>query len=305
MTFDKITTAGAGTMGSQVAWQMAFHGKDVTVYDAIPEGLEKGKAFHKEYAEHFVERRGATRQQIDETFARLTYTTDLPMAVRDADLISESVPESLAIKESFWREASSHAPARTVLATNTSTLAPSELVRFVARPEKFLALHFAIGVWDSNIGEVMGHPGTDPAVFDSVLTFAEEIGLVPIPIRKEQNGYIINSLLVPWCTAALDLQVRGVSDFESIDRTWMITLQTGLGPFGMMDRMGLGVVHHVATLLGSHDSAHYLDDEFIRQGHLGVASGQGFYSYPDPAFARPDFIRGGSAPRSSTQVAEG
>ena len=289
MTFDRITTAGAGTMGSQVAWQMAFHGKDVTVYDAIPEGLEKGKAFHKEYAEHFVERRGATRQQIDETFARLTYTTDLPMAVRDADLISESVPESLAIKESFWREASSHAPARTVLATNTSTLAPSELVRFVTRPQRFLALHFAIGVWDSNIGEVMGHPGTDPAVFDSVLTFAEEIGLVPIPIRKEQNGYIINSLLVPWCTAALDLQVRGVSDFESIDRTWMITLQTGLGPFGMMDRMGLGVVHHVATLLGAHDSANYLDDEFIRQGHLGVASGRGFYSYPDPAFAEPDF----------------
>ena len=65
----------------------------------------------------------------------------------------------------------------------------------------FLALHFAIGVWDANIGEVMGHPGTDPAVFESVLTFAEEIGLVPIPIRKEQSGYIINSLLVPWCTA--------------------------------------------------------------------------------------------------------
>jgi len=289
MSFDTITTAGAGTMGSQVAWQMAFHGKRVTVYDAIPEGLEKGKAFHKEFAEHFMQRRGATRKQVDETFARLTYTTDLSLAVRDADLISESVPESMAIKESFWREASSRAPARTVFTTNTSTLAPSELVRFVARPQMFLALHFAIGVWDSNIGEVMGHPGTDPAVFDQVLTFAGEIGLVPIPLRKEQNGYIINSLLVPWCTAALDLQVRGVSDFESIDRTWMITLQTGLGPFGMMDRMGLGVVHHVATLIGAHDSARYLDDELIRHGHLGVASGQGFYSYPDPAFAQPGF----------------
>ena len=205
MTFTKITTAGAGTMGSQVAWQMAFHGKHVTVYDAIPAGLEKGKAFHREYAEHFIKQRGATRKQIDDTFARLTYTTDLAAAVRDADLISESVPESMAIKESFWREASRHAPARTVFTTNTSTLPPSALAGFVDRPQKFLALHFAIGVWDSNIGEVMGHPGTDPAVFERVLTFAEEIGLVPIPIRKEQNGYIINSLLVPWCTAALDL----------------------------------------------------------------------------------------------------
>ena len=291
MNFTKITTAGAGTMGSQVAWQMAFHGKHVVVYDAIPEGLEKGKALHREYAEHFVEQRGAAPEQVDDTFARLTYTTDLAAAVRDADLISESVPESVPIKESFWREASRHAPARTVFTTNTSTLTPSALAGFVDRPQKFLALHFAIGVWDSNIGEVMGHPGTDPAVFEGLLGFAEEIGLVPIPIRKEQSGYIINSLLVPWCTAALELLVREVSDVQSIDRTWMITMQSGMGPFGMMDRMGLGVVHHVAKLLGETtpntqalESARYLDEHFIQKGFLGVASGQGFYRYPNPAF---------------------
>ena len=297
MSFTKITTAGAGTMGSQVAWQMAFHGKQVIVYDAIPAGLENGKAFHQAYAEHFIQQRGATQEQIDDTFGRLAYTTDLAAAVSDADLISESVPESVSIKESFWREASKHAPARTVFTTNSSTLPPSELVGFVDRPQQFLALHFAIGVWDSNIGEVMGHPGTDLAVFDGVLEFADEIGLVPIPIRKEQSGYVINSLLVPWCTAALELLVRGISDIESIDRTWMITLRTGMGPFGMMDRMGLGVVYHVAKLLGETtpntqalESARYLDEHFIQEGHLGVASGQGFYSYPNPAFEQPGFI---------------
>jgi 3-hydroxyacyl-CoA dehydrogenase len=297
MTYTNITTAGAGTMGSQVAWQMAFHGKHVTVYDAIAEGLERGKSFHHDYAGHFIARRGATRSQIDDTFGRLTYTTDLPTAVGHADLISESVPESLAIKEAFWRAASEHAPAHTVFTTNTSTLAPSTLVGFVDRPAQFLALHFAIGVWESNIGEVMGHPGTDPAVFDELLTFADEIGLVAIPIRKEQNGYIINTLLVPWCTAALDLLVRGVSDAQSIDRTWMITMQTGMGPCGMMDRMGLGVVHHVAKLIGETatddsalESARYLDEQFIQHGHLGVATGQGFYRYPSPEFAQPNFI---------------
>ena len=297
MTFTRITTAGAGTMGSQVAWQMAFHGKQVTVYDAIPAGLEKGKAFHREYADHFLKRRGATPKQIDDTFARITYVTDLAEAVRDADLISESVPETMAIKESFWRDASRHAPARTVFTTNTSTLTPSALAGFVDRPQKFLALHFAIGVWDSNIGEVMGHPGTDPSVFESLLEFAGEIGLVPIPIRKEQSGYIINSLLVPWCTAALDLLVRGVSDYESIDRTWMITMQSSMGPCGMMDRMGLGVVYHVAKLIGETtpnaqalESARYLDEGFIQKGRLGVASGQGFYTYPNPSYAQPRFI---------------
>ena len=297
--FSRVTTAGAGTMGSQVAWQMAFHGKQVTVYDAFPTGLEKGKAFHREYADHFARERGATRKQIDDTQARIRYTTDLAAAVREADLISESVPESLAIKESFWREASRHAPAHTVFTTNTSTLPPSALAGFVDRPQKFLALHFAIGVWDANIGEVMGHPGTDPAVFDRLLEFAGEIGLVPIPIRKEQSGYIVNSLIVPWCFAAVDLLVRGVSDFESIDRTWMIALRADMGPFGMMDRMGLGVVHHVAKLIGERDAtssapgyARHIDEHFIQKGRLGIASGRGFYTYPNPPFTRPEFISG-------------
>jgi 3-hydroxyacyl-CoA dehydrogenase len=297
MTFNRIAVAGAGTMGSQVAWQMAFRGKQVVVYDPIPAGLQRGRAFHREYAELFRTERGATPRQIDGTLARLTYTTDLAEAVQEADLISESVPESLPIKESFWRDASRYAPAGTVFTTNTSTLTPGMLAGFVDRPEKFLALHFAVDVWSANIGEVMGHPGTDPAVFERVLTFAGEIGLVPIPIRIEQSGYIINSLLVPWCNAALDLVVRGVSDFESIDRTWMITLQSGIGPFGMMDRMGLGVVYHVARLIGETTSdtralasARYIQEHFIEKGRLGIASGQGFYSYPNPAFARPGFI---------------
>jgi len=295
MKFNRITAAGAGTMGSQVAWQMAFRGKRVTVYDAFPAGLAKCQALHREYAEDFIERGRASETQIDDTFTRLGYTTDLAQAVGEADLISESVPESPAIKEVFWREASRYAPPHAVFTTNSSTLVPSLLAGFVDRPRSFLALHFAIGVWDANIGEVMGHPGTDPAVFESVLEFAAEIGLVPIPIRKEQNGYIINTLIVPWCMAAVDLLVRGVSDHESIDRTWMIALQTSLGPFGMMDRMGLGVVHHVARLMGETtpnalEYARYIDEQYIRKGRLGVTSGQGFYSYPNPAFARQDFV---------------
>jgi hypothetical protein len=115
--------------------------------------------------------------------------------------------------------------------------------------------------------------------------------------RKEQNGYIVNSLIVPWCTAALDLLVRGVSDFESIDRTWMIAWQSGMGPCGMMDRMGLGVVYRVAKLIGETtpntqalEYARYVDEHFIQRGRLGVATGQGFYSYPISAFPQPGFI---------------
>ena len=132
-------------------------------------------------------------------------------------------------------------------------------------------------------------------MFESLLTFAEEIGLVPI--RKEQSGYIINSLLVPWCTAALELLVRGVSDFESIDRTSMITLQTGMGPFRHDGSYGprCGVPRRevdwrTTPNTQALESARYVDEHFIQKGHLGIASGQGFYRYPDPAYAQADFI---------------
>ena len=92
---------------------------------------------------------------------------------------------------------------------------------------------------------------------------------MPIPIHKEQPGYIINSLIAPWCTAALGLLVSGVSDVESIDRAWMIAMRSGRGPFGMMDLS---------------------DEHFIQKGRLGVVSGQGVYSYPNPTFAQPGFI---------------
>ena len=100
-----------------------------------------------------------------------------------------------------------------------------------------------------------------------------------------------------WPAEDAALLVREVSDVQSIDRTWMITMRSGIGPFGMMDRMGLSVVHHVAKLLGETgpntqalESARYLDERFIQKGFLGVVSGHGFYRYPNPAFDQPGFI---------------
>ncbi len=168
VTFTNITTAGAGTMGSQVAWQMAFNGKHVTVYDAVPAGLARGERST-----------GSTPSTSSRAAAQLP--TDRP-DVRSADLHHRSGDRSARRRSdqrigtgidrdqgSLLARASRHAPPHTVFTTNTSTLAPSALASFVDRPQQFLALHFAIGVWDANIGEVMGHPGTDPAVFSQVL----------------------------------------------------------------------------------------------------------------------------------------
>ena len=136
-------------------------------------------------------------------------------AVKDADLISESIPEDVEIKKSFYKKLAEVAPEKTIFTTNSSTTLPSDYAKETGRPGKFVALHFANGIWDANVGEVMGHPDTDPEIFDRVVEFAREMGMVPIPIQKEQNGYVLNSLLAPLLSAATNLLVNDVADIDS------------------------------------------------------------------------------------------
>ncbi len=297
MKIKNVTIAGAGVLGSQIAWQTAFHGYNVTVYDVFEKGLESGKEFHKKFAELFKATRGATQEQIDATKARLSYTTDLKEAVKDADLVSESVPEKLEIKISFYNDLAKYAPEKTIFTSNSSTMLPSTYAKETGRPEKFLALHFANPVWDANVGEVMMHAGTDKQYFNIVLDFAKSIGMVPIPIHKEQSGYILNSLLVPLLSAAQNLFFGEVSDYESIDKTWMISTGAKIGPFGIIDMIGMQTVYNIALMNGTKtnnqamiDRAKKIKEEWIDKGKIGIASGEGYYKYPNPSYQNPDFL---------------
>jgi 3-hydroxybutyryl-CoA dehydrogenase len=190
------------------------------------------------------------------------------------------------------------APEKTIFTTNSSTITPSEIVSAVDRPEKFLALHFANGIWDANIAEVMGHAGTDPVVFEQVVEFARSIGMIPIQIHKEHQGYVLNSLLVPLLSAAGNLYIKGVVDFESIDKTWMISTASKMGPFGIMDIIGMQTIYDIEMLLGKKHNdqamltrAEFFKRNFLDKGKLGVKSGEGFYKYPDPAYRDPAFLK--------------
>jgi 3-hydroxyacyl-CoA dehydrogenase len=295
---DRLTVLGAGVLGGQIAWHSSFKGKTVVVYDPFPEALVKAKAAHETYAGIYRGQFGASDAAIAATRERLTYSGDLKAAVADADLVIEAVPEVPDVKTGVYRDMAGLLRPHTIIATNSSTLLPRDFAAATGRPEKYCAMHFANLIWALNLVEIMAHPGTSRETLTAATHFALEIGQVPIAVRKEQNGYVLNSWLVPLLTASIALVVNGVSTPEDVDRTFMITNRgCAMGPCGMVDMIGMKTAYDVSQYWGTvrQDAqmlanAAYVKERFLDKGLQGMMGGEGFYKYPNPAYAAPGFL---------------
>lgn len=297
MSFKKIIVAGGGVLGSQIAFQTAFKGFQVTVYDnnasVLQDIVNRFDALEKVYiTEHQAEQTATS-----EARQRIALTNDLQEAFQDADLLIEAVSEDFEIKSAFYREASAIAPEKTIFATNTSTLPISGLVASVDRPKQFIALHFSNNVVKQNIAEVMGHAETAPKVVDELVAFSKQIGMIPLLLQKEHAGYISNSLILPILISALKLWADGVTDFQSIDKTFKIAFETDQLPFALIDRAGLNTMLLILNAITQQTNdpllakvVEKLEKEFVNEGKTGFDSGEGFYKYPNPDFLSKDFL---------------
>ena len=300
MDIKNVLALGGGNMGSKVSFYHAMYGYKVTQYDINDELLAKCKELHQSYVAEFkMVRPQFTDQQLEAGLARISYTSNLEDAAKDADLVTESVPEVFEIKKDIYTKLGKLCPEHTIFTTNTSTMLPSKFAEFTGRPDRFLALHYGNPVWMAPIAEVMKHGGTDNAVFEAVVKFAQDSELKPIRLEKEQPGYIINSLLVPWITAAFSLVVNGITTHEDVDKTWLLCNPGALyGPFGVLDILGFEVAKNVIALLAAAEPGNpqhqknidYLEKNYINRGNFGILTGQGFYNYPNPSFQNPDFL---------------
>lgn len=309
MDFKKVTVAGGGVLGSQIAFQSAFQGFDVTVWlrsdasigRAKPkferlrtiylQTLEAAKTNPAAWARGFGPERpddagiDALKEQVERAYASLKLTTSYDEAA-DADLVIESIAEDPAQKIAFYQELAKHLPERTVIATNSSTMLPSAFAEATGRPEKYLALHFANEIWRNNTGEVMGHAGTGQAYYDQVVEFAEAIGMVPLCLHKEQPGYILNSMLVPFLNAAEALWANGVADPETIDKTWQLGTGAPAGPFRILDVVGLTTAYNIVIMDPRSKDPETVQGKIasklkakIDAGETGVNAGKGFFDY--------------------------
>lgn len=294
----RITVLGSGVLGGQIGWHSAFKGKTVVLYDIAESVLENCRRAHAQYADIYQAEVGASAEAIQQTWARLRYTCDLADAVADADLVIEAVPEVPEIKTRVYQQMAPLLPAHTLVVTNSSTLLPRDFAAVTGRPEQYCALHYANLIWRLNQVEIMAHPTTAQRTLSEVAEFAIETGMVPIPVQKEQNGYVINTWFVALQNAAQTLVTNGVATPEMVDRSFLINNPgSRIGPMGMMDVVGMKTVYDVCAYWGHVNkdaqmlaNADYIKTHFLDKGKLGLQSGEGYYRYPNPSYSAPDFL---------------
>ncbi len=291
----RVLIIGSGTMGLQIGLQCATHGYDVVLYDIDPAALENGMRRIGAYADELVGAGLVDAAGREEALARITTTSDAAVAATEVDLVSESVPEDPELKGRVLGKFNVLCPARTIFTTNTSTLLPSTFAAATGRPDRFAALHFHGRVWVSNVADVMPHPGTAPETTELLLAVARRIGQIPILVRRESHGYVFNAMYDAINREAMTLVVNGVTTVEDLDRAWMGIMKMPIGPFGMLDGVGLDTAWHITDYWAGRtgDAQLRRNARFLRtyvdRGCLGVKTGEGFYRYPDPAYAQPGF----------------
>jgi 3-hydroxybutyryl-CoA dehydrogenase len=298
MHIDDIKTVliiGSGNMGQQIGFQCAACGLDVVMYDISEDVLEKALDRMGKLAKTYVDGKRLTADQAGEALERIRISTDPARAGKNADFVSESVPEDPELKGKVFATFNKVCPEHAIFTTNTSSLIPSMFADTTGRPDRFAAFHFH-DTRISRIVDIMPHPKTSPETVEIIKAFALRIEQVPIMLHKENFGYVFNAMLMELFKSAQSLAANQVASVEDIDRAWMGVMHTPVGPFGIMDSIGLDTVWKITDYWAKiiKDRQQTANAEFMRQyverGDLGVKTGRGFYAYPEPAFARPGFI---------------
>jgi 3-hydroxybutyryl-CoA dehydrogenase len=294
----RVLVIGAGTMGQEIGFISAVYGYHVTIYDIDPKMLEVAIQVVRSYAGQLVNDGRLTADESDGVLRRIATTTNPKDAAEEADLISESVPENPKLKGQVFAQFNTLCPKRTIFTTNTSTLLPSQFAKETGRPTQFAALHFHPHTWISNVVDIMPHPGTSPETIRLIIEFARKIGQIPIVLQKETHGYVFNAMLSAINREAMTLVANGIASVEDVDRAWMGIMKTQIGPFGIMDGIGLDTVWDITEYWAKKllvDRQLRKNADFVKQyvdkGRLGVKTGHGFYDYPNPAYLQPDFIQ--------------
>lgn len=314
----KIVVAGGGVLGSQIAFQAAYCGMDVTIWLRSKESVERTEPKLAKLQETYLNcikqmsakdavwcngiasvkgfDKKACIAKVKSAAKNLHIELDLKEAVKGADLVIESVSELKEAKTNFYKTIAPLLDKKTVLVTNSSTMLPSTFAKYTGRPEKYLAMHFANEIWKNNTAEVMSQPQTDEKSFNTVVKIAKDMRMIPLPIHNEKSGYLLNSMLVPFLMSGLDLLANNISDPKSIDLAWTAGTGAPHGPFEIIDTVGLKTTYDIVEqyqkvpglinpllkkmmMPYNFKGMKAILEEKMNAGKMGKQSGEGFFKY--------------------------
>lgn len=300
---NKIMIAGGGVLGSQIAFQCAYVGIETTLWLRSEESVQRTKKKLEALKENYIRtieacKSGKTNylgaldavgskfneadfdlyhKKVENIMDNIKFETELQKAVSNQNFIIESISENIDIKKEFYSNLNKYADRNAIIATNTSSFLPSDFKDLIDNSERFIAVHFANNIWIANIVEIMGHKVTSEETVQKAIEFACKINMIPSVINKEQKGYILNSLLIPFLLSALKLWAGDVASYSDIDKTWKLSTGSKHGAFEMMDTIGINTVYAVVMTLPSAIQKGTIENLIANKLHEMIESGSNFY----------------------------
>jgi 3-hydroxybutyryl-CoA dehydrogenase len=266
-----VAVIGIGFMGKQIINQVVLYDYNIRIYDINPEGVEK------------TARSLNRKKKVKKIYGEVTDHENLSEAVADADLIIEAVPEKLELKREVFSQIDKAAPPHAIIATNSSSIPVSKIEDVVERKDKVLNIHFYIPK-TIPMADIMRGSQTSDETFEKGKKWIESIELEPLVVKKECLGFVFNRIWRAVKKECLEIWAGGYADIETVDKAWKIYTGMGLGPFQLMDGVGLDVVYDIEISYykesGNPDDLppQALKDK-INKGELGLKTQKGFYTY--------------------------
>ncbi|HSN89344.1 MAG TPA: 3-hydroxybutyryl-CoA dehydrogenase [Thermoanaerobaculia bacterium] len=278
----KVGVLGAGLMGSGIAEVAARAGYETVVREVTEELVEKGIDKIRGSLGKAVDKGKLEASVRDEALGRLSGTVDLS-ALADCDIVVEAIIENLDEKRKTFTALDEAVKPEAIFASNTSSLTVTQMAMFTKRPDKFVGLHFFNPVPVMKLVEVVRTILTSGESFDRAFEFARSLGKEPVACR-DNSGFIVNRLLVPYQLDAIRALEEGVGSVEDIDKGMQLGCGYPMGPFTLLDFVGLDTTYYIANIMfDEYREKRFAPPPLLKQmvqaGRLGKKSGRGFYDY--------------------------
>ena len=282
MNISKVGVVGCGLMGAGIAEVAAKSGFDVIVRDVTDELLDKGKARIRESMERAVQKEKLTAEDRDVALGRLSFSTKVP-DLQSCDIVIEAIIEELEAKNALFAELDGLCGGGTIFASNTSSLTITDMAAATSRADRFLGMHFFNPVPVMKLVEVVRTIATSDDTFDRAFAFSKALGKAPVA-AKDNSGFIVNLLLVPYMLDAIRQLERGVAGVEDIDTAMVLGCGYPMGPFALCDFVGLDTLNRIGEIMyEEYREARYAPPPLLKRivamGRFGRKSGTGFYDW--------------------------